>query len=131
MDLFLKLDEYLSKPLEGIKSRISKCFNEKILTYRADEHFCMDHISQELNDIEQGAFEFYENWLTIIRDSSDFFVGHHWADFLKVIDNIGDKNKTIIQEFVSDLRSMLDRKMMMENLAEVGRDTLVEWITEF
>ena len=131
MDLFLKLDEYLSKPLEGMKSRISKSFNAKILEYGADKNFCMDEISRELRNSAQEAYNFYKNWLIIFRDSPGFFVEHNkLSDFLKINDNIRDKGGAIIGSFERDIWRMLDRKMKMEKMAEVGRDTLVGWISE-
>ena len=136
MDLFLKVDEYLSKPLEDIKASFSGsrgyAFRWAILNYPADFRFNRLQIYQELNNVIQNACIFYDNWLKIFKESPGFFVEHHKSsDFEKIVDNIGNKNKAIIQSFQSDIGEMVNMKMEQENLTQVERDILVGWLTEF
>ena len=135
MDLFLIVDEYLSKKLEDLRVSFSgtrgSAFRREILKYEADSVFNKDQVSQLLRTVANNACDFYDKWLKIFRESPGFFVKRNKRlDFAKVIDNIGNRNKAIIKSFVSDVLELLDRKMERENLAEVERDTLVEWLSE-
>ena len=136
MDLFLKVDEYLSKPLEDLKASYFSGgrgdLRTQILVHPADFRFDKVQISKELDFWYTHTCIFYENWLKIFKDSPGFFVvPHRTSDFEKIVDNIGNRNKAIIKSFQTDIWLMLIRNMEREKLAQVERDILVGWLTEF
>ena len=136
MDLFLKVDEYLSKPLEDIIANYlcgSRGYSLKtqILIHPADARFSKEQVKYELMVCITNASKFYDNWLKIFRDSPGFFVeDHKSSDFEKIIDNIDKKNEEIIQSFGREIWKMLMLKFERENVTEVERDTLVKWLSE-
>ena len=136
MDLFLKVDEYLSKPLEDLKASYFSGgrgdLRTQILVHPPDKRFNKSEIFDEFKLWYTHTCIFYDNWLKIFKDSPGFFVEHHKSlDFKKIVDNIEKKNKAIIKSFQTDIWMMLIRNMEREKLAQVERDILVGWLTEF
>ena len=134
MDLFLKVDEYLSKPLEDIKASYFSSgrgnLRTKILVHPPDTRFNKQQIFDQLRAVLTAYCNFYDNWLYVFLDTPEFFVEHRRTYFMEVVTNIGEKNKAIIHSFGRDIEEMLDLKMKRENLAEVERDTLLEWLSD-
>ena len=134
MDLFLKVDEYLSKPLEDIKASYFSGgrtnLRTKILAHPPNTRFNKQQIFDQLKAVLTAYCNFYDNWLYIFYDTPEFFVEYRRSYFLRVIDNIGEKNKAIIHSFGRDIREMLELKMEQDNLVEVERDTLLEWLSD-
>ena len=105
MDLFLKVDEYLSKPLEDIKASYFSSgrgnLRTKILVHPPDTRFNKQQIFDQVKAVLTAYCDFYENWLNVFLDTPEFFVEHRRTYFMEVIDNIGEKKQGDYSQFLT------------------------------
>ena len=82
-------------------------------------------------EIAEKACDLYDKELKIFRESPGFFVDRqHSSNFVKIVDNIGLKNNSIIRAFGEYKTRVIFNKMDNLNANEIEKPILFEWISQ-
>ena len=134
MDFFLQLDEHLSNKLDDACNNFNDFVRIKLVTheYSSITHLNGAEVKKLFHVVRDQIKSQHKLDYKIIRESPYIFLTNpdQWQDFRNLVNNIEKRNMREIENLRAFKMMLVYEKLESENLRDVDKQTLIEWISE-